>query len=228
LAVHVSEIRDRQIANYYAREFDQLVFDAFKKRAPRAPQPGGWRTPRATRDFNRMPARPLETVSPAVKNSLIARTGRMGAVRLKEMELSVLLFRHPEIALNNAEILASLRFSDASLDRLRHELLNLAASGFRLENRGLKDHLLRLGLAELAERLAAGGTAGAGNASEDAGENADGEDVEARWLRAAQQLREMAELGPERIRAMERFKTEATEESWNEAHRLLGSRLPNE
>jgi len=228
LAAHVGEIRNRQIADYYRREFDQLVFDNFKKRPARAQQPGSYRSLRNSRDFARSPARPLETVSSAVKDSLLARTGRTGAVRLKEMELSVLLFRHPEIALNNAEILASLRFSDPSLDRLRHELLNLAASGFRLENRGLKDHLVRLGLAELAERLAAGGTAGAQDASPDAGENADGEDVEARWLRAAQQLREMAELGPERIRAMERFKTEATEESWREAQRLFGSRLPND
>jgi DNA primase len=49
----------------------------------------------------------------------------------------------------------------------------------------------------------------------------DAEDVEARWLRAATQLREMAELDPERKRAVERFNSEATEESWSDAHRLL-------
>ena len=35
-------------------------------------------------------------------------------------------------------------------------------------------------------------------------------------------LREMAERAPERARAMERFKTEGTEESWLEAQKLLG------
>jgi hypothetical protein len=34
----------------------------------------------------------------------------------------------------------------------------------------------------------------------------------------------MAELDPERARAMERFKSEGTEESWRDARRLLGSR----
>jgi hypothetical protein len=39
----------------------------------------------------------------------------------------------------------------------------------------------------------------------------------------------MAEAAPERRRAMERFNTEASEESWREAHRLLKPRaLPNE
>jgi hypothetical protein len=47
-------------------------------------------------------------------------------------------------------------------------------------------------------------------------------DLEARFLKAASDLREMAERAPERARAMERFKNEGTEESWAEAQRLLG------
>jgi hypothetical protein len=43
-------------------------------------------------------------------------------------------------------------------------------------------------------------------------------------LEAAAQLREMAELAPERKRAVERFKSEATEENWLQAQRLLGIR----
>ena len=54
-----------------------------------------------------------------------------------------------------------------------------------------------------------------------AGDPAEIEDGDARFLKAASDLREMAERAPERARAMERFKTEGTEESWNEAQRLL-------
>jgi hypothetical protein len=54
-----------------------------------------------------------------------------------------------------------------------------------------------------------------------ADDRAETEDVEARFLKAASDLREMAERAPERARAMERFKAEGTEESWNEAQRLL-------
>src|SRR5262249_9023738 len=121
------------------------------------------------------------------------------------------------------EILAALPLQDRQLDSLRHELLNLAASGFRLENRGLKNHLVRKGMAELLNRL---GHGGAGDPSDMPSEGADAEDTEARFLLAARQLRDMAELEPERQRAAERHKSEATEESWAEFHRLRS--LPNE
>jgi hypothetical protein len=72
-------------------------------------------------------------------------------------------------------------------------------------------------MGELVERLAAqGAQAPAGQES--------AKDEDARFLRAAAQLREMAELAPERNRAVERFKSEATEENWLQAQRLLGTR----
>jgi DNA primase len=220
----VKQIRDPKIADYYRRDFEQNVFEAFKRRAPRAPErrPDDRRfEPRRGRpDF---PRGPVESVSADVKNSLLARSGRTGARRMKEMELAALLLQHPEIAGRQGEILAGLPLLDPSLDRLRHELLNLATSGFRLENPGLENHLVRTGMAELVERLKARVVASGNSTQSD--QSAE-EDVEARWLGAARQLREIAELAPERLRAMERFKSEATEESWREA---LASRIqPNE
>ena len=44
--------------------------------------------------------------------------------------------------------------SDPSLDRLRHELLNLAASGSSLEKAGVQAHFTRKGMAELLARFA--------------------------------------------------------------------------
>lgn len=217
LAEIVSAISDSKIADYYRRDFDQLVFDNFKKRAPsKSSQPG---RPQKGRDFSRgRPAPALVPVSAEVKNSLLARAGRSGAVRVKEIEVARLLLEAPELALAHAEALAALTFTDRSLDRLRHELLNLAASGFGLEKGALQNHLVRIGMAELAADLA--GRAVAGGESE----SALVEDIETRWLRAVAQLREIAELEPERVRAMERFKNEPTEESWRDAHRLMGAR----
>ncbi|HEY5339377.1 MAG TPA: DNA primase [Rhizomicrobium sp.] len=153
-----------------------------------------------------------------------------GARRLKELELATLLLHHPQLGVSHAEILADLPFADRSLDSFRHELLNLAASGSRLENQGLENHLVRNGMAELVERLnaralASGGIASAENTPQG---QADDEDIEARWLRAASQLRDMAEGSPERDRAMERFKSEGTEESWQDAKRLLEIRAQRE
>ena len=209
LAEIVSLIADGKIADYYRRDFEQLVFDTFKRRGK--PDARGRRRDRGEGRFVPQP----DPVSSAVKNSLLARAG--GSRKVKETELCRLLLQDPEIAARHGEVLAALHFSDPLLDRLRQELLNLAASGRRLEKGGLENHLVRAGLAELVERLLAqSARAPAGQQS------AEGED--ARFLEAAAQLREMAELAPERKRAVERFKSEATEENWLQAHRLLGIR----
>ena len=227
----VSAITDSKIADYYRRDFDNRVFEAFKRRAP---SPGRPRTdyPRSANQRHgrydpkgRNFSAPLETVSPAVRNSLLARTGKGGARPVKEAEIGDLLLESPVLALKHGELLAELPFLDRSLDRLRHELLNLAASGSRLEKQGLEDHLVRSGLAELVERFSArDGGFGQPDGSEREGTHA--EDIEARFLGAATQLRDMAERDPERARAVERFKTEATEENWNAARRLLGRTQP--
>jgi len=112
------------------------------------------------------------------------------------------------------EILAALPFSAGSLDTLRHELLNLAASGFRLEKQALENHLVRRGMADLVARLGRGGAPG------DVPSGVD--DAEAQFLQAAQELREMAEIGPERQRAAARYRADGDEESWAEYRRLKG------
>ena len=231
LAETVSAIRDAKVADYYRRDFEERVFENFKRRSPRGdfqkarPQNRNFR-----RDQPRFGAGP-ETVSPALKASLLARTSGQGARRMKETEIAQILLAEPELAAKHGEMLAALPFSDPSLDRFRHELLNLAASGFGLEKGRLEDHLNRSGMAELANRISERAsprrTVAPAESANAEGDNA--EDSETRFLRAAAQLREMAELDPERRRAVERFNSEATEESWRDAQRLLGTRAqPNE
>jgi DNA primase len=227
----VGRIQDNTIADYYRRDFEQRVFESFKRRQPqpreddRYARRGGNQEPRRGMPSQLHGRAPVAPVSSAVKNSLIARSHKAGARRMKELELAELLFAHPELATRYGEMLAALSFQDRVLDRLRHELLNLAASGFKLEKAGLENHLVRLGLADLVDRLkgrhGAGGI-GAGAAPGGAEGSTDGVDFEARWLSAVAQLKEIAELELERARAVERFKSEATEESWLEARRLLG------
>jgi DNA primase len=208
LADIVSLIADGKIADYYRRDFEERVFDTFKRRQPaRAPIRGAVR---GERSRFALP----DPVSAAVKNSILARSGGVGPRKVKEAELCRLLLEDPEIAVRQGEVLAAMHFSDPLLDRLRHELLNLAASGFRLEKEGLESHLVGAGMGELVERLLAQGARGQHSAP----------DADARFLRAVAQLREMAELVPELIRAVERFNSEATEENWLQAQRLLGIR----
>jgi DNA primase len=216
----VGRIADRSIADYYRRDFEQRIFERFKRRAaprkfeytvPRRPGPGGKRVA------------PLESVSAEVKNSLIARTGQGGASRVKEFEVAALLVESPELALSQGEILAALPFSDPALDSLRHELLNLAASGFRLENRGVKAHLVRSGLSSLVERLEMSRQRGhaLGGHEADGDGNACVEDPQRRWILAVRQWRELVESEPARQRALQRFNLGPTEETWREAQRLF-------
>jgi DNA primase len=222
LAEIVAAIGDGKIADYYRRDFDQRVFEAFKRRAPSQPK-RAW-IPKEQFARNRrgaQPSRPMpgtgEAVSPAVKASLLARSGRVGAQRMKETEIACLLLAEPELGYRHGELLADLPFSDSQLDSLRRVLLNLAASGSSLEKQGFENHLNRQGMADLVARLKARAGAEPADTSKE-----DVEDIEARFLKAASDLREMAERAPERARAMERFKAEGTEESWQEAQRLLG------
>ncbi|MBV8977562.1 MAG: DNA primase [Alphaproteobacteria bacterium] len=214
LAETVALIGDSKVADYYRRDFEQQVFDTFKRRqaAPRRE-----RGPRE--EGRRFSAPPVEAVSPLLRSNPVARGGRAAVRRLKELEIARLLFFWPEIADRQGEVLAQLRFQDALLDRLRRELLNLAASGFRLENQGLENHLVRAGLAELASRLKG---AERGGDPRDAAVPGDA-DAEAQFLSAAAELRILAELEPERQRAAERFRTEDSEESWAEFIRLKAS-----
>jgi DNA primase len=219
LAEIVSAIGDSKIADYYRRDFDQLVFDNFKRRpnTPRQSKP----RPFATRvgAFGQGGYRaPVEGVSSLLKASALGRSGKAGARHVKEMELARLLLKDPEIAERQGEMLAHLPFSDRSLDTLRHELLNLAASGFRLEIQALENHLVHRGMADLVARLSAGRSGSGEPGDVPSGD----EDAEAQFLRAASELREMAETGPERQRAAERYRAEGTAESWAEYSRLKG------
>jgi DNA primase len=159
----VARITDAKVADYYRRGFDELVFENFKRRAPAA-QPGTGRGParnpartggKFRGDFK---SRPLpgspEAVSASVQGSALVRGGVQGARQAKEMELGRLLVESPDIALAEAETLANLDLTDPSLDRLRHELLNLAASGSSLEKAGVQTHFMRKGMADLLAHFA--------------------------------------------------------------------------
>src|SRR5471032_2496219 len=205
----VDRITDTKIADYYRRGFDQLVFENFKRRTPagpaRAPGQSGGRTPfrpstggggKFRGDFK---PRPLpgtpEAVSASVQASALGRSGQAGqanqaARHAKEMELGRLLVESPEIALAQAESLAVLDLQDPSLDRLRHELLNLAASGSSLEKAGVQTHFTRKGMADLLARFAGSAV----------------EDPQASFQRAVADLRELAGHKADARRLLDRRK----------------------
>jgi DNA primase len=115
--------------------------------------------------------------------------------------------------LSHGELAASLPFSDPSLDRLRRELLNLAASGSSLEKPPVFTHFMTQGMAELLTRL--GASPDYAPSDSEAGPEAR-QETEARFVRAAGELREM-EQEPERTREFQRLGIEANEAEWLKA-----------
>jgi DNA primase len=212
LAELAATVGDGTLAGYYRDAFREKVFACYKRRAaspqnsrftPRNQRSSGPRglTDRWGNVHRPTPGSP-EAVSPALLQNRLVKAGGAAARQVKEAELSSLLLEDPRIALNHAELLSALPVSDPSLDRLRAELLNLAASGSSLEKAGVQTHFVRQGLSDFAARLAPrdGGPDGE---RQEAGTPED--DPEARFLRAAQSLREMAD-------------------GTSDYHRLLGAR----
>jgi len=233
LADVVAQISDTKIQDYYRRDFEQKVFENFKRRGSptRGPRSSAGQTYSASFERRResrtaTPQRlgTSEHVSTAVKASLIARTGQTGVRRIKETELARLLLSEPWLAQKHAELLAALVFRDPSLDSLRRELLNVAASGKRLESRGFENHLVAQGMAELVARL--GGQQSSGDTAPRVEESRGGDvgDQEAHFVQAVAALRELTEFEPERARAVERFNDQPNDENWADAQRLLVGR----
>jgi DNA primase len=191
-------VGDSQIAAYYRDAFREKVFTAYKQRraAPQKAAPGRGSAPAAgfRRGQGRFTPRPMpgtpEAVSPALRQNRLVRAGGAAARQVKEAELGGLLWEDPAIALAHAELLAGLPVTDPSLDRLRTELLNLAASGSSLEKAGVQTYFARLGLGELAARFAPRSRTPDG---ERQGADTPEDDPEARFLRAAQDLRQLAD-----------------------------------
>ena len=145
LAEIVSAIGDGKIADYYRRDFEQRVFDAFKRRARAAAASSGARTATGYEQPRRALTRPRsfrpgggETVSPAVKASLLARSGRNGAPQREGSGN-----RRPALVRTGARRAPWRAAGGAALHGPRRltgcatQLLNLAASGSRLEKQGL-------------------------------------------------------------------------------------------
>jgi DNA primase len=139
------------------------------------------------------------------------------ARRLKEIELLALLLDAPEIIERHYEQLAALPLADSSLDNLRRKLLDLAASGRRLETGTLEGHLERAGMGQHVERLKPRRVPRSAESDLQSKSIVGGEgdvgEFEARWLRAAAQLWAMAESGAERRHALERYKSGAGEKN---------------
>jgi DNA primase len=223
----VKRIRDGKIADYYRRDFNDRVFKAFKQRNAASPPYRGQPQNKKNRDRGRFqqgsraasgPSQ--EAVSAAVKRSLIVVNALSGAKHKKEAQLLGLLMSSPELIERYSEALAWLTFDDPQLDRIRRELLNLAASGKRLDKPAVENHLVRQGLGVLSERLKTHSVL-----TSDLKGQADEQAREALWLKTKAQLADpdfsgVGDLKARRDEALQRYLNGGSEADWDELQRL--------
>jgi DNA primase len=220
----VKAIRDPKIADYYRRDFSDRVFKAFKQRrlAPAKARQNQTRPP-----FRRgaQPGRPepaQDGVSDAVKRSLHVVNALGAAKNLTERRLLGVLISSPHLIERYSEALAWLSLDDPQLDRIKTELLNLAASGRRLDNTAIENHLVRQGLGVLAERLKKQSVL-----ISDLKGQADEEAREALWLRTRAQLADPDLVGADDLKtrreeALKRYLDGGANVDWDELQRLNG------
>ena len=220
----VKAIRDPKIADYYRRDFSERVFKAFKQRRPFAGKPRGQGQRAAFRPAfgERSPQTPQDNVSAAVKRSLHVVNALSAAKNLNERRLLGLLICSPHLIERYSEALAWLGLDDPQLDRIRRELLNLAASGKRLDKAAVQNHLVRQGLGLLAERLQTHSVL-----QSDLKGQADDDAREVLWLRTRAQLADpdssgIGEIKARRDVALQRYLDGGANEDWNELQRLNG------
>ena len=220
----VKAIRDPKIADYYRRDFAERVFKAFKQRKvfPEKPRRDDRRSALRPNRGERNPQSPQDNVSAAVKRSLHVVNALSAAKNLNERRLLGLLICSPHLIERYSEALAWLGLDDPQLDRIRRELLNLAASGKSLDKAAVQNHLVRQGLGLLAERLQTHSVLQSdlkGQADEDA--------REVLWLRTRAQLADpdssgIGEIKTRRDLALQRYLDGGSNEDWIELQRLNG------
>tara|TARA_R110000824_G_scaffold390760_12_gene587804 strand:+ start:4709 stop:6799 length:2091 start_codon:yes stop_codon:yes gene_type:complete len=94
----------------------------------------------------------LQPVTPELRRSALAR-GADGAVgRMEELILTVII-SHPVLLEPHWEEISRLEFKTATLDRLRNEIIDIAALNAPLEREALMNHLVYRDLADIAQRL---------------------------------------------------------------------------
>ena len=208
----VQTIRDPKIADYYRRDFNERVFNAFKRRK--------FRPNRGKRQGDGPADQPVGTVSADVRRSLLASSGPSAMPNINERLLVAFLIREPDFLEQNVETLARRELNDPQLDRVKSELLNLAARHARLDTATIENHLVCQGLGTVAESLKGDLVVIASLK-----EHADATGREALWERLRAQLEGadptgLGQLQERHRRAFAEYLERGTDEDWNTVQRL--------
>lgn len=161
LEAAIAAIGDPKVRAHYAEALRERVGKLFggnrdrfeRRRGGNQVQMPFWRDLRRKSGFSRGETY-MPPVTPELRRSALASgaTGEGG----REGLLLLTLLNHPELLENYAEDISRIEIKTPALDRLRNEIIDIAALHAPLEREALKRHLLSRNLADIAGRLEAG------------------------------------------------------------------------
>ena len=159
LSVLISDIQDQRVRQYYQTELKMRLRDSFAPPA-RKERSGSWRGgARQHRKASWMEGEPLGPhgvgVSSPLKRSALGQSDESGNAQ-RESLIVLTMLNHPELLENYCETFAAFEFSDLNLDRLRNEIISIAALSVALDREALVHHLSGTKLARIAADLPRG------------------------------------------------------------------------
>lgn len=156
----IGQIADTKVKAHYAQDLRGRISRLFGSRQGRGGfnqgrgggQAGGFRQQpwKPGQRFMRDPR--LQPVTPELRRSALARNDG-GAAQKMEGLMVLTMLNHPDLLDAYCEEFSRLEIRVPALDRLRNEIIDIAALHAPLEREALTDHLVSRGLADIAQRL---------------------------------------------------------------------------
>ena len=141
-------ITDRGVRDEYRTEIDRHVDRLFGAPRPRA-TPAGWQS---GRKGHVTPAPWRAPIRPETRRSRLASGPRDDMCR-REEALVYAVLNHPGLLERHGEQFSALDFATLELDKLRNEIIGIAAHHPDLDRQALRNHLLEKGFSQVLVRL---------------------------------------------------------------------------
>lgn len=164
----VREIADPTVQSFYRDALAERL-NALLRPGRAAGERGGWQNQRSGSGYfsNNGRFRPKKggkwgnsvgfraPATPQLKQSRLAHGGNISSDTAEQL-LVLTVLNHPELLEAHCEDLASIEINDRMLDKIRNEIIDIAALHAPLDREGLRDHLDTRGLSDIAHRLGSG------------------------------------------------------------------------
>ncbi len=211
----INQIADPKVKGYYQQDLRGRIAKIF---GPKGGARGAFGQNRAGGGgFRKAPWKPgqrfdprLQPVTPELRRSALARSDAGAAEKMEQVLLTAVL-NHPDLLETHYEEISRLTIKTAALDKLRNEIIDIAAQTAPLERAALMDHLVYRDFADIAQRLASGAAV---QSDRFALAEASADEAEAGFLRVLSSHRKTVTLEAE-FRAAERaLAADMSEENW--------------